>query len=100
MAVDNFLTLSLTRSLTFVLNLRVVLAITFDSVVRSVDECKFTGKLNFLFIVEGRLAVFMIVGASLGVSVNFTSGLQIVVVVDAVGVVIMLNLLLNMSWKK
>lgn len=93
MAVDNFRTRSLTLSLTFVLSRRVVRAITLDSVDRSADECKFTGKLNFLFKAEGRIAGFMIVGASLGVKI--TSGLQIVAVaiVDAVGVVIILNLL-------
>lgn len=81
MAVDNFLTRSLTRSLTLLKRL-VVRPRAFISLLRSVDECSVAGKLNFRF--EGAWTDFSIVlgGASSSEGVKITSGVKIPVLTD------------------
>lgn len=85
-AVLNFLTRALTFELTFALSLLVVLVITFDdefdSVLSSVDECKFAGKLNFLLIIGRVDFVSVVVGGvrwESPLGVNITSGHIVVV---------------------
>lgn len=81
MAVDNFLTRSLTLSLTLLKRL-VVRPRAFISLLRSVDECSVAGKLNFRF--EGACTDFSIVlgGASSSEGVKITSGVKIPVLTD------------------
>lgn len=85
-AVDSFLTLSVTRSLTL-LSLLVVLPMAFDSLVRSDDEWSVAGKLNFL--IDGdRDAFNSVVGAvNSSDDVKTTSGVKI----ERVGFVIIVH---------
>lgn len=86
MAVDSFLTRSVTLSLTL-LNRRVVLPMALDSLVSSDDEWRVAGKLNFLFDSDCFAFSKMVGGASSSDDVKITSGVTIV----RVGFVIMMQ---------
>lgn len=80
MAVDNFLTRSLTLSLTLLKRL-VVRPRAFISLFRSDDECSVAGKLNFRFAGDRTDFSIVLGGASSSEGVKITSGVKIPVLV-------------------